>query len=84
MFLARDMLLEGLDVFFSVGQMADSQLVARKVAQTRMVVCASPDYLAKAGAPRAPADLARHNCLIYLRTGRLLDPGVSRKTAMSN
>jgi LysR family transcriptional regulator for bpeEF and oprC len=72
-FQSSDMLLEGLDVFFCVGQMVDSQLVARKVAQTRMVVCASPDYLARAGVPRVPADLARHDCLIYLRAGRLLD-----------
>ena len=72
-FLATDMLSEGLDVFFSVGQVVDSQLVARRVAQTRMVVCASPDYLAQAGVPRAPADLARHKCLMYLRAGRLLD-----------
>lgn len=72
-FLASEMLLEGLDICFCVGQMVDSQLVARKVAQTRMVVCASRDYLARAGTPREPADLNRHNCLIYLRAGRLLD-----------
>lgn len=72
-FLASEMLLEGLDVFFCVGQMIDSQLVARKLAQTRMVVCASAEYLARAGTPRGPADLTRHNCLIYLRAGRLMD-----------
>ena len=72
-FLASEMLLEGLDIFFCVGQMVDSQLVARKVAQTRWVVCASAGYLAQAGTPREPADLARHSCLIYLRAGRLLD-----------
>jgi LysR family transcriptional regulator for bpeEF and oprC len=72
-FLPGEMSLEGVDVFFSVGKMADSQLIARKIAQTRMVTCASPDYLARAGTPLGPSDLARHRCLVYLRVSRLLD-----------
>jgi DNA-binding transcriptional LysR family regulator len=39
--------------------------VARRLANDRLVVCASPGYLARAGTPREPADLHRHVCLHY-------------------
>lgn len=78
-FFSNEMLLEGLDVFFSVGPIDNPQLIARKVAQTRMLVCASARYLTQAGTPREPADLSRHKCLTYLRAGRLLDHWRFRK-----
>jgi DNA-binding transcriptional LysR family regulator len=40
-------------------------LISRRVATYRYVACASPDYLARQGTPRQPADLANHNCLRY-------------------
>jgi len=60
---------EGFDLAIRIGDLPDSNLVARRIAQTRLVLCASPDYLSREGVPRQPADLAGHNCLIYARTG---------------
>ena len=56
---------EGIDVAVRIGVLTDSSLVARKIATTRSVVCASPAYLAEHGAPETPEDLATHNCLLY-------------------
>lgn len=60
-----DLIEEGFDLAVRISRLADSSLIARRIASSRSVVCASPDYLAKHGAPRTPADLAQHNCLIY-------------------
>lgn len=45
-------------------QPLDASLIARRLATSRLVVCAAPDYLRRRR-PQVPADLARHNCLIY-------------------
>lgn len=42
----------------------DASLIARRLATSRLVVCAAPDYLRRLR-PQAPADLARHNCLLF-------------------
>jgi DNA-binding transcriptional LysR family regulator len=61
-----DLVEEGIDVAIRVSaQLRDSSLVARKLATDRIVVVASPDYLAKHGKPDAPADLIHHACLHY-------------------
>lgn len=60
---------EGFDLAIRIGDLPDSNLVARRIAQTRLVICGSPGYLARAGMPRRPEDLAGHDCLIYARTG---------------
>jgi len=44
-------------------QIEDQSLVARKIAHNRRVLCASPEYLARAGTPQNPEDLRTHNCL---------------------
>jgi DNA-binding transcriptional LysR family regulator len=54
---------EGFDLAVRIADLADSSLAARRLAPNRRVVCASPEYLRKHGAPRAPQDLADHNCL---------------------
>ncbi|MSQ63460.1 MAG: LysR family transcriptional regulator [Betaproteobacteria bacterium] len=54
---------EGFDLAIRIGELEDSSLAARKLAPNRRVVCASPDYLKRHPAPRAPGDLQRHNCL---------------------
>jgi DNA-binding transcriptional LysR family regulator len=54
---------EGFDLAIHIADLADSSLAARKLAPNRRVVCASPAYLRRHGAPRTPEDLASHNCL---------------------
>ncbi|CAN7143282.1 LysR family transcriptional regulator [Phenylobacterium sp. LjRoot225] len=55
---------EGFDVAVRIGQLGDSSLVARKLAAVRMVASASPDYLARAGAPTTLEELAGHTAII--------------------
>jgi DNA-binding transcriptional LysR family regulator len=55
---------EGFDVAVRIGQLNDSSLVARRLAAVRMVTCASPDYLARAGALTALEHLAQHEAII--------------------
>jgi DNA-binding transcriptional LysR family regulator len=54
---------EGFDLAIRIADLADSSLAARKLAPNRRVVCASPAYLRRHGAPRSPEELASHNCL---------------------
>src|SRR3954453_1880447 len=57
---AVDLVEEAIHLAFPIGGLRDSQRVARKLADLRMIVCAPPAYLAQRGAPQAPGDLARH------------------------
>jgi DNA-binding transcriptional LysR family regulator len=61
------------DVAIRFGPLADSPLSARKLGETGRSVVASPAYLARAGLPRVPADLSRHNCLDF--SFRRIEPG---------
>ena len=65
-----DPIAEGLDVVLRMGSLGDSSLIARRLGEARIVVCASPAYLRKRGTPRGPGDLARHECLGFLSEGR--------------
>ena len=56
---------EGVDVAVRVGGLADSSLVARRIGGFRRVVCASPRYLKRHGAPKQPADVTAHDCLVF-------------------
>lgn len=58
-----DLLNEGVDCAVRIGELADSSLASSKLGEMRRVVVASPDYLARHGAPLTPADLSAHNCL---------------------
>ena len=60
-----DIVGEGLDLALRVGQLEDSSLIARKIGETRRVVCASPAYLRSAGEPKHPSDLAGHACVTF-------------------
>lgn len=60
-----DLVEEGFDLAIRIGSPGGDNLVARKLGETRLVPCASPDYLAKHGAPKTPEELERHNCLTY-------------------
>ena len=68
----RDLIAERIDVALRVGTLPDSTLVARKLGQTRMLLCAAPAYLARKGTPRTPADLATHDWL----SGDMLGSGL--------
>ncbi len=58
-----DLVDEGFDLAIRIGALADSALVVRKLAPSRIVLCAAPAYLAAHGAPHEPQALAGHNCL---------------------
>lgn len=60
-----DIVEEGLDLAVRIGAPGSQALIARRIATTQLVCCASPGYLAQHGTPRVPADLARHRCLTY-------------------
>ena len=63
-----DVAQEGLDIAVRPAPAGDVSLVAKTVCEFERLVCAAPRYLERHGAPRAPEDLARHNCLVM--TGR--------------
>ncbi|MBP2547129.1 DNA-binding transcriptional LysR family regulator [Neorhizobium galegae] len=60
-----DPVAEGADITIRIGQMKDSSLSGRKLTPQRYVVCASPAYLARHGAPQGQDALSDHNCLLY-------------------
>jgi DNA-binding transcriptional LysR family regulator len=60
-----DLVEEGFDLAIWYGAVPDSSLIIRRLANYRVVICASPDYLAKHGRPEHPADLIDHSCLIF-------------------
>jgi len=59
-----DLLEDGLDVAFFIGQPPDSNLKLRKIMDTPRILCAAPSYLEKYGVPQTPNDLKRHCCLL--------------------
>jgi DNA-binding transcriptional LysR family regulator len=60
-----NLLEEGIDLALRSGPLCDSTLVARKIATTERLVLGTPDYFRRAGVPEIPADLVRHEAVIY-------------------
>jgi DNA-binding transcriptional LysR family regulator len=60
-----DLVDGGIDMAIRIGHLSDSSLIARKVAVSQSVVCASPAYIQKYGSPSHPRELEAHNCLSY-------------------
>lgn len=56
---------EGIDILFGVSIEGSSELVRRRVATTRYILCASPSYLKKHGTPKKPADLIKHHYITH-------------------
>lgn len=62
-----DLVDEGIDLALRVGVLADSNMTARKIAEGRRRVMATPRYFERYGIPKAPADLLAHRAVIYTR-----------------
>ena len=62
-----DVVEQGIDLAIRVGEITDQSLVARKIGMVRRLTVASPAYLKAKGTPRTPADLLRHDCIVYTR-----------------
>lgn len=60
-----DMIADAVDLAIRIGNLEDSNLIARKLAQVHFAVCASPSFLAAHGAPAHPSDLADREVLVY-------------------
>jgi len=58
-----DVIGEHMDVAIRTGPLADSSLIARRIGESRRVICASPAYLGRHGVPETPDDLCGHTCL---------------------
>lgn len=67
---------ETYDLLFRVGELGDSDLIAKPISPMRLVVAGSPQYLARHGIPESPQDLLRHDWIGYI------DP-ITRRTVMS-
>ncbi len=60
-----DLVEEGFDVAVRIAKLPSSSLISRKLSSTRMILCASPAYVAQFGAPNHPSDLTSHRVLSY-------------------
>lgn len=60
-----DLVDEGYDLAVRIARLQTSSLVSRQLTSTRMILCASPEYLRRHGAPENPIDLARHSVIAY-------------------
>jgi DNA-binding transcriptional LysR family regulator len=83
-----DMVEEGFDLALRSGPLPNSSLRTRRLGMGRMVLCAAPAYLARRGTPVRPAELAQHNCLIYVNSHlegrwRLTGPGGEHEVEVS-
>jgi DNA-binding transcriptional LysR family regulator len=90
-----DLVGEGYTLAIRIGQLKDSSLVARRLAPSRLILCASPAYLAQRGRPKTPLDLAGHDGLLYTNRatgdvwrfrsgGRMVTPSIRMRVAANN
>ena len=56
---------DGADVAIASGDLPSSSLIARRIASSRWIICASPSYLAEHGTPSSPDELDQHECLNF-------------------
>jgi LysR family transcriptional regulator, regulator for bpeEF and oprC len=62
-----DVAAEHVDVAVRVGKVNSPDMIAKRIAASRLLTCASPRYLAQAGVPRTPEDLRKHRLIGHLR-----------------
>jgi DNA-binding transcriptional LysR family regulator len=90
-----DLVGEGFDLAVRVGQLQDSSLIARKLAEVNFATCASPDYLAKYGEPKHPSELSAHQVLhysnvqigdqwFYYQSGKRITPRMKYRLSANN
>ena len=60
-----DLVEDGFDLAIRISRSPHPNLIGRKLASTRMVLCASPKYLKRRGTPKRPQDLANHDVISY-------------------
>ena len=60
-----DLVEEGYDLAIRIARLQTSSLVSRQLTSTRMVLCASPEYLRMHGVPEHPSDIAHHSVIAY-------------------
>lgn len=60
---------EGVDIALRMGTLSDSGLTARKISECRRVVLGTPAYFEKYGEPTCPADLSKHQAIVYTLGG---------------
>jgi len=60
-----DPLEDGFEALIRIGDIDDASLIGHRLAPYRLIACAAPDYIARRGMPRLPADLHQHDCLTY-------------------
>ena len=60
-----DLVHEERDAVIRIARARDSSLAVRRLGVCRMVLCASPAYLARRGRPQSPSDLHDHDCILY-------------------
>ncbi len=80
----QDLVGSGADLAIRIGAMADSTLTQRKLGNVKLVLAASPAYLAKYGTPRSIAELAGHSTIatLPLREWHLQDPDTGAQTVL--
>ena len=59
-----DLIDSGVDVAIRLGRLEDSSLVAKKLSQRQLYVCASPEYIERYGEPHTLSELSNHQCLV--------------------
>jgi DNA-binding transcriptional LysR family regulator len=62
-----DLVNEGIDIALRMGAMPDSNMTARRIAEGRRIVVATPAYLERHGTPTSPGELINHQAVIYTR-----------------
>jgi DNA-binding transcriptional LysR family regulator len=62
---ALDMIESGVDLALRIGSLANSTVLARRLGNIHLVVCAAPGYLERRGEPRVPDELVDHDCLVF-------------------
>jgi DNA-binding transcriptional LysR family regulator len=65
-----DMVAEGIDLAVRIGELRDDpELIARRLGEQYLVICAAPDYLKRHGPVSVKEDLLEHDCIIAWRRG---------------